>query len=190
MAGQSRCRIGRRITAGVGSNPTLRHPPPTRCRRRQRQRLNNCRAAFFAVPARHEAGRQSHEVRVGKRSVFSASCSGHRTAKSWLRCGTRPRLCDPSLPPRLHYLPCCRSRALSPKRQAGKHPRSAASGDEESDTTGGGASPPATAASGSFISLTGRAGSRSRYRTRRRRSSQPPVRVFSGSGAGRGAWLA
>jgi hypothetical protein len=66
------------------------------------------------------------------------------------------------------------SRALSPKRQGAKHARAGASGDEESDTTGGGASPPATAASGSFIALSGRAGSRSRYRTRRRRSSQPP----------------
>lgn len=105
-----------------------------------------------------------------------ASCihGGHRTARCGVGCGTRPRAVH-LLPPPARRCPTCCSRALSPKRQAGKHPRSGASGDEESDTTGGGTSPPATAASGSFISLAGRAGSRSRYRTRRRRSTQPPV---------------
>ncbi|KAI7842782.1 hypothetical protein COHA_003528 [Chlorella ohadii] len=48
------------------------------------------------------------------------------------------------------------------------------SGDEESDTTGAARRRPPPPPRGPSITLTGRAGSRSRYRTRRRRSTQPP----------------
>ena len=104
----------------------------------------------------------------------------HTLPACWLicccRCCCRCHHASLGHPPCLPAPPAC-SRALSPKRS--QRPTHPTSGDDDSDAAGAAAAAAAAAAgtggspasSPSFISLTGRAGSRSRYRPRRRRSA-------------------